>query len=196
MDGGRGKRLSAACGSSRDFEPRFAVGRRGEDHRVADRRRPWVAVGSDCGSASGAGRLRLIEPVGVGSGTPDKRRRAALQRRLPAHDLLELLLELLLVEQLPAGDAVDLGAQFGDAVLVGELLLLLARDQPRQHVVVEGEIGAGRKRPAGHDHEAADRDPEGDRAEPDLAAGMAQRVVGLALGAGAWLGPMGCACAW
>ena len=104
-----------------------------------------------CGSASGAGRWWLIEPVGVGSGTPASVEARDFQRRLPAHDLLELLLELLLVEQLPAGDAVDLRAKFGDAVLVGELLLLLPRDQPRQHVVVEGEIGPGRKRPAGHD---------------------------------------------
>ena len=58
-------------------------------------------------------------------------------------ELLELLLELLLVEQLPAGDAIDLRAQLGDAVLVGELLLGLARDQPVEHVVAEGEIGRG-----------------------------------------------------
>ena len=39
---------------------------------------------------------------------------------------VELLLELLLIEQLPARRAVDLRAQFGDAVLIGELLLGLA----------------------------------------------------------------------
>ena len=103
---------------------------------------------------------------------------ARFQRGLPAHDLVELLLELLLVEQLAAGHAIDLGAQLGDAVLVGELHVGLARDQPRQHVVAEGEIGGGGERPARHDHERADHDPEGDRAEPDLAAGMEQRVVG------------------
>ena len=65
--------------------------------------------------------------------------------RLFAHELIELLLELLLIEQLAAGDAVDLRAQFGDAVLIGELHLRLARDQPLQHVVVEGEIGAGQR---------------------------------------------------
>ena len=65
-----------------------------------------------------AGRRRI--------GHAGERRGARFQRRLPAQDLLELLLELLLVEQLAAGDAVDLRAQFRDAVLVGELLLLLA----------------------------------------------------------------------
>ena len=141
-----------------------ALGGRGRRDRLRQRRRD--------GSVDRAGRRRI--------GHTGERRGARFQRRLPAHDLLELLLELLLVEQLPAGDAVDLGAQLGDAVLVGELLFLLPRDQPRQHVVVEGEIGAGRERPAGHDHEAADRDPEGDRAEPELAAGMGERVVGAA----------------
>ena len=60
---------------------------------------------------------------------------ARFKRRLPAQQIVELLLELLLVEQLPAGGAVDLGAQFGDAVLVGVLLLGLARDQAFEHVV-------------------------------------------------------------
>ncbi len=99
------------------------------------------------------------------SGSVDKRGGAVLERLLPAHDLVELLLELFLIEQLPAGDAVDLGAQLRDPVLVGELLFLLPGDEPRQHVVVEGEVGAGRERPAGHDHEAAHRDPEGDRSD-------------------------------
>src|SRR5207244_3488190 len=79
----------------------------------------------------------------------DQRRGARLQRDLPALDLFEPLLELLLVEQLPAGDAIDLRAQLGDAILIGELLFGLARDQAGEHVVVEGEIASGRQRPAG-----------------------------------------------
>ena len=66
---------------------------------------------------------------------------------LPPHDLVELLVELFLVEQLPAGGAIDLGAQFGDAVLIGVLHLGLTRDQPGQDVVAEREIGGGRGRP-------------------------------------------------
>ena len=89
-----------------------------------------------------------------------------------------LLLELLLVEQLAARHAVDLRAQLGDAILVGELHFGLARDQPGQHVVAEREIGRGDDGPARHDHQRADHDPEGDRAEADLAAGMGQRVAG------------------
>src|SRR5215475_14852693 len=49
-----------------------------------------------------------------------KRAGTRLQRRLPAQNLIELLLVLLLVEQLAARKAVDLGAQLGDAVLVAE----------------------------------------------------------------------------
>ena len=67
-------------------------------------------------------RRAALDRAGRGRiGDAGKRRGPRFQRRLPAHDLLELLLELLLVEQLPAGDAVDLSAKFGDAVLVGEL---------------------------------------------------------------------------
>src|SRR5262249_58756243 len=55
---------------------------------------------------------------------------ARLQRRLPAQNLVELLLVLLLVEQLAARKAVDLGAQLGDAILIGESHLRLARDEP------------------------------------------------------------------
>ena len=79
----------------------------------------------------------------VGSGRPFSAEARDSSVGLPAQDLVELLLELLLVEQLAARHAVDLGAQLGDAVLVAELHLGLARDQPGQHVVAEGEIGGG-----------------------------------------------------
>src|SRR5262245_20268287 len=97
---------------------------------------------------------------------------ARLQRRLPAQNLVELLLVLLLVEQLAARKAVDLGAQLGDAILIAELHLRLARDQPGEHVLAEGEIGGGADGPQRHDHQRADNDPEGDRPEAHLAAGM------------------------
>jgi hypothetical protein len=92
--------------------------------------------------------------------------------------LIELLLELFLVEQLAAGDAIDLRTQVGDTVFIGELHFRLTADQSREHVVAKGEIGAGGDRPYAHDDEAADHNPEGDRAEPDLTAGMAERVIG------------------
>src|SRR5262249_61586968 len=86
--------------------------------------------------------------------------RSRLQRRLPAQNLVELLLVLLLVEQLAARKAVDLGAQFGDAILVAELHLRLARDQSGEHVLAESEIsgGAGGSRPP---------DPHPRRHEPE-----------------------------
>ena len=89
------------------------------------------------------------------------------------------MFELFLVEQLPAGDAIDLRAQFGDAVLVGELHLGLAADQPGEHVLVEGEIGSGGDRPDRHDHQRADHDPERDRADADLASAVDQCVVAV-----------------
>ena len=134
-DAGRARRQFAR------LQPRLAVGRGDEDHGVVDRRGPDRLVGR----SGGAMRAGWIEPVvGIVAG---ERRGALLQRGLPLQQRVELLLELLLVEQLPAGDAVDLGAQFGDAVLVGELHFGLAADQAREHVVAEGEIGAGGDRP-------------------------------------------------
>ena len=103
---------------------------------------------------------------------------ARLQRRLPAQDLVELLLVLLLVKQLAAGDAVDLGARLGDAILVAELHVGLSGDQPGEHVVAEGKIGGGGDGPHRHDHQRAHHHPEGDRAEPQLAPGMNERVSG------------------
>ena len=123
------------------------------------------------GSAIGAGRL-LIEPVGAGSGTPasvEARDSSVACRRMICSSFCSncsWFSNCRLVMR------STWARKLGDAVLVGELLLLLPRDQPRQHVVVEGEIGAGGERPAGHDHQAADRDPEADRAEPELVAGM------------------------
>jgi len=101
-----------------------------------------------------------------------KRAGTRLQRCLPAQNLIELLLVLFLVEQLAAGKAVDPGAQLGDAILVGESNLRLACDQPGEYVLAEGEIGGGADGPHRHDHERADHDPEGDRPDAHLAAGM------------------------
>ena len=95
-------------------------------------------------SLTGAGRFGTervcSRPVGSGRAGDDAVRHrldgvgAVFQRRLPAHDLVELLLVLLLVEELAARDAVDLRAQVGDAILVGELHLGLPGDQAGQHV--------------------------------------------------------------
>src|SRR5665213_714932 len=93
------------------------------------------------------------------------------------------LFELHVDEQLLAGDAIDLSAQFGDAVLIGELHGGLAADQPGQHVLAEGEISAGRDRPDAHDDECTDHDPERHRPDADLAAGMDQRVAGASAAA-------------
>ena len=86
--------------------------------------------------ADRSGRRRIRQP--------GQRCCARLQHRLAAHDLFELLIELLLVEELAAGQAVDLRAQLGNAILVGVLHVRLAGDQPGQEIVAEGKIGGGR----------------------------------------------------
>ena len=101
-----------------------------------------------------------------------KRSGARFERGLAAHDLVELLVELFLIEQLAAGGAVDFGAQLRDAVFIGVLHLGLTGDQPGQNVVAKREIGGSRRRPHAEQHDRADNDPEHDRAEPDLLAGM------------------------
>ena len=120
--------------------------------------------------------LDLIEPVARRIADADQCRRVRLQRRLAAHQVVKLLLELLLVEQLATGGAVDAGAQFGDAVFVGVLLFGLPRDQTSEKIVAESEIGRGRDRPAGHDDDRADKDPKRDRSESNLPSGMGDGV--------------------
>src|SRR5262249_23928562 len=114
------------------------------------------------------GRPRLAGPAAARR-RPDRTGRVAeavkgarsrLQRRLPPQNLVQLLLVLLLFERLASRKAVDLGAQCGYAILVAELHLRLARDQPGEHVFAEGEIGGGGDGPHRHDHQRADHDPE------------------------------------
>jgi hypothetical protein len=53
------------------------------------------------------------------------------------------LLELLLIEQLPTRGAIEPGAQFGDAVFVGVLLLGLPGEQAAKNVVAECKLSGG-----------------------------------------------------
>ena len=122
-----------------------------------------------------------IDPVTDGVRNGAERGGAQFQRGLAAHDLVELLVELFLIEQLAAGGAVDLGAQFGDPVFIGVLHLRLTGDQPGENVVAEREIGRRRRRPHPEHGHRADHDPERHRAEADLLAGMDQGVAVLLL---------------
>jgi hypothetical protein len=65
---------------------------------------------------------------GGGVAEPVESAGARFQRRLPSQNLFELLFVLLLIDQLPARKAVDLGAQLGDAILIGGLHLRLPRN--------------------------------------------------------------------
>ena len=83
---------------------------------------------------------------------------------------------MFLVEQLAAGGAIDLGAQFGNPVFIGVLHVGLAGDQAGEDVVAKREIGRGRRRPHAEHDDRADDDPERHRAKPDLLAGMDQCI--------------------
>src|SRR4029079_16475046 len=76
---------------------------------VADRRWFLRCIARRC-LVDGSGRRRIGERAKGG--------RALLERLLPACDGVELLFELLLIEQLPAGHAIDLAAHLRDAIFV------------------------------------------------------------------------------
>ena len=172
------------------FQPRFAIRRRHEDHGIADRRRFWRPGRSRLVAAAPRGGA-LIDPVTPTVRNGAERGGARFQRGLAPHDLVELLVELFLIEQLAAGGAVDLGAQFGDAVFIGVLHLRLAGDQAGQNVVAKREIGRGRRRPHAEHGHRADHDPEHDRPEADLLAGVDEGVAVLPCGRGQTRPPPG-----
>jgi hypothetical protein len=121
-------------GRKSGLEPRVTFRRCGERAGVVDRgglERPRTRRLAARGWPDRAGGGRIGQCIERGG--------ARFQGRLAAKDLVELMLVLLLVEELPARNPVDLRAQFGDAVLVAELHLRFARDQACQHVVAEGK---------------------------------------------------------
>ena len=109
---------------------------------------------------------------------PVKAEARELQRSLAPQQVLKFLLELLLIEQLPTRGAIEPGAQFGDAVFVGVLLLGLSGEQAAKHVVAECKISGGGQRPTGHDHHGADSNPERDRSESNLPSRVGNRITG------------------
>ena len=93
-----------------------------------------------------------------------------------AQQIIELLLELLLIEQLTAGRAIDARAQFRDTIFVGGLLFSLSRNEAFQQIIAESEVGGGRDRPARHDHDGPNKDPERDRPQSDLTPCMGEDI--------------------
>lgn len=147
---------------------RFVRRRIGKLRRLL-RRDAHDGVDGPAGVGAASVRQRLL----VGQGNGARRLHAALlgaaeQRvelavalgkgELLPHQLLDLAFDDLLVEQLAAGDAVDLGAKGGDAVLVVVLHAGLARHGRADQVVAQHEIGGG--------GEVADREHAG-KAERD-----------------------------
>src|SRR5262249_59737757 len=113
----------------------------GEGSLVAARFGPHRAR---LGAAAAARRLL---DRGGGVAEPVERAGARFQRRLPSQNVFELLFVLLLIDQLPTRKAVDLGAQLGDAILIGGLHLRLPRNEPGAHVLAEGGIGGAGNAP-------------------------------------------------
>ena len=143
--------------------------------RVAHRGGLERGVAGRRGGSAVRGRLDRAGAARVGQRA--ERRGARFQRQLPTRDLIELGLVLLLVEQLPAGQSVDLGAQLRDPVFVAELHLRIAADQPGQHVVAECKVGRRGDAPRRHDDQRADHDPKGDRSDSHLTPAMHKSVV-------------------
>src|SRR6188472_1989906 len=81
-----------------------------------------------------------------------------------------------MIDQLTAGGTIDPRAQFGNAIFVGILHVRLPRDEPCQHIIAEGEIGRSRSRPDPEQRDGSDRNPEYDRAKPNLSAAMSKSV--------------------
>src|SRR5690606_19779639 len=65
------------------------------------------------------------------------------QLRLALQKLAHLALHELLVEQLAAGDAVDLRAQGGNPIFIGLLHPRLPRNRGADQVVAQDEVGGG-----------------------------------------------------
>ena len=100
--------------------------------------------------------------------------------RLPLEEFGDLLLHQLLVEQLAAGDAVDLRTQRRDAVLIGLLDARLASRARPDQVVAQDEVGGGEKVADGNREECGAGncgDPRPNGEMPDVvAAGDDDRV--------------------
>lgn len=90
---------------------------RNEDHGVADGANPRRFLRRNdrrwC-------RARRFDGAG-GRRIASECRGTLFERCLPLKQCIEFFLELLLIEELATHDAVDLGAQFGNAILIREL---------------------------------------------------------------------------
>ena len=109
-----------------------------------------------------------------------------VERRLLADEVRELGLEGLLVEKLAAGQAVDLGPQGRDPVLVGLLLPGGAGERGGEKVVAEDEVAGRQDVEAGEDdagegERGGDPRPDGESANI-VAAGDDDPVGGLTAG--------------
>ena len=91
---------------------------------------------------------------------------APRQLRLPFEQLADLGFHQLLVEHLPAGDAVDLRTQRRDAVFVSLLQTRLPRCRRVDQIVSQHEVGGRQQVADGHCREC--RTGEGDQPRMDL----------------------------
>jgi hypothetical protein len=123
-----------------------AVGR-SERTDGADRRQSRAGRLGAGDRRSVRGRLGGGEAAGRLVGERRDNRAALLEPRLARQQLVQLALERALIEQLPPSDPVEVGARFGDAVLVGVLLFRLARGEGGEHVVVKDEVNRRQSRP-------------------------------------------------
>src|SRR5262245_42382244 len=92
--------------------------------------------------AGGAVRAGLIAPVIDRSPVRAVVRCSRVACRWSS--VLSFFFKLLLIEQLPAHNAIDLCTQFRNTIFIRKLHFGLPADQARQDIVAKGKIGAGR----------------------------------------------------
>jgi hypothetical protein len=85
--------------------------------------------------------------------------------RLPQREALHLALDAVLIDELAAGEFVEAQPQHGDAVLIGDLRLPLARGESCEEIVAEDEIAADAEHAErGQGEESAGEAEQGPRA--------------------------------
>jgi hypothetical protein len=152
--GGQGEGVSGPC-------RRPEGGRSRHGRRVGNTDFESLAAGAQFGPLvrTVGGRRHRFGHVGLVAGQPvDDRPETAVpagQLALPFQKLCELGFHQMLIEQLAAGDPVDLRAQHGDAVFISLLHARLARRVGADQIVAQDQIGGG--------GEIADRHGRNDR---------------------------------
>jgi len=112
---------------------------------------PVISVGAPGGACGEPRRLHVHDD-----------RAALFKPGLPGHDFVHLAFEGIPLEQLPARSFTELGARFGQTVLVSRLHFRLPREDCAHQVVVEGDIDRDGGGPGERDERERGKGPDAD----------------------------------